>query len=315
MEFAVSVRIGLGIATFPFASVKNFWRWIDLCEESGIDSFWQTDRIASPQPFLESMSMMAAVAGATKRLKFGMNVVVVPFRDPMLLAKECATIDFISEGRLLPAFGVGAQIAPEWRAQQRSTKGRGRQADEALKLMKRFWTEETVTHDGEFYQYRDAAVAPKPAQDPVPLWIGGSSKAAIRRTAEIGTGWLAGLQTPEQVAPVVSAIQAQSAAVGRPLDPDHYGAGFAYRFGSWDDPIVDRAANALRRRAMIDVDPQEYYAVGGASDVLARIDAYERAGVSKFVLSTLASGDDEIFSQTQQLIDEVLPVVHAATPA
>ena len=163
--------------------------------------------------------MMAAVAGATKRLKFGMNVVVVPFRDPMLLAKECATIDFISEGRLLPAFGVGAQIAPEWRAQQRSTKGRGRQADEALKLMKRFWTEETVTHDGEFYQYRDAAVAPKPAQDPVPLWIGGSSKAAIRRTAEIGTGWLAGLQTPEQVAPVVSAIQAQSAAVGRPLAP------------------------------------------------------------------------------------------------
>lgn len=315
MEFAVSVRIGLGIATFPFASVKNFWRWIDLCEESGIDSFWQTDRIASPQPFLESMSMMAAVAGATKRLKFGMNVVVVPFRDPMLLAKECATIDFISEGRLLPAFGVGAQIAPEWRAQQRSTKGRGLQADEALRLMKRFWTEETVTHDGEFYQYRDAAVAPKPAQDPVPLWIGGSSKAAIRRTAEIGTGWLAGLQTPEQVAPVVSAIQAQSAAAGRPLDPDHYGAGFAYRFGSWDDPIVDRAANALRRRAMIDVDPREYYAVGGASDVLARIEAYERAGVSKFVLSTLASGDDEIFSQTQQLIDEVLPVVHAATSA
>ena len=315
MEFAVSVRIGLGIATFPFASVKNFWRWIDLCEESGIDSFWQTDRIASPQPFLESMSMMAAVAGATKRLKFGMNVVVVPFRDPMLLAKECATIDFISEGRLLPAFGVGAQIAPEWRAQQRSTKGRGRQADEALLLLQRFWAEATVTHDGEFYQYRDAAVAPKPVQDPVPLWIGGSSKAAIRRTAEIGTGWLAGLQTPQQVAPVVSAIQAQSTAAGRPLDPDHYGAGFAYRFGSWDDPIVDRAANALRRRAMIDVDPQEYYAVGGASDVLARIHAYERVGVSKFVLSTLASGDDEIFSQTQQVIDEVLPVVHAATPA
>ena len=177
----MSVRIGLGIATFPFTSVKNFWRWIDLCEESGIDSFWQTDRIASPQPFLESMAMMAAVAGATKRLKFGMNVVVLPFRDPMLLAKECATIDFISEGRLLAAFGVGANVAPEWRAMDRSPKGRGRQADEALRLMQRFWTEETVSHEGEFYHYVDAAVAPKPAQNPLPLWIGGSSKAAIRR--------------------------------------------------------------------------------------------------------------------------------------
>lgn len=306
----MSVRIGLGIATFPFASVKNFWRWIDLCEENGIDSFWQTDRIASPQPFLESMAMVAAVAGATKRLKFGMNVVVLPFRDPMLLAKECATIDFLSEGRLLAAFGVGADIAPEWRAMGISTKGRGRRTDEALQLLQRFWTEESVTHEGEFYQYTEAAVAPKPTQDPLPLWIGGSSKAAIRRTATLGTGWLAGLQTPQQVAPVVAAIKEQSAAAGRPLDDDHYGAGFAYRFGSWDDPIVERAAGALRRRLQVDFDPSQYYAVGGSAEIIARAEDYKRAGVSKFVLSTLADNDDELISQTQQLIDEVVPVVH-----
>ena len=306
----MSVRIGLGIATFPFANVKNFWRWINLCEANGIDSFWQTDRIASPQPFMESMAMMAAVAGATKRLKFGMNVVVLPFRDPMLLAKECATIDFISEGRLLAAFGVGADIAPEWRAMDKPSKGRGRQADEALRLLQRFWTEESVTHEGEFYHYVDASVAPKPAQDPLPVWIGGSSKAAIRRTARLGTGWLAGLQTPKQVAPVVSAIKEQSAAAGRPLDDDHYGAGFAYRFGSWDDPIVDRAAGALRRRLQVEFEPSEYYAVGGTEDVIARVEDYKRAGVSKFVLSTLADNDDDLLGQTQQLIDEVLPVVH-----
>ncbi len=306
----MSVRIGLGIATFPFASVKNFWRWIDLCEDSGIDSFWQTDRIASPQPFLESMAMMAAVAGATKRLKFGMNVVVLPFRDPMLLAKECATIDFISEGRLLAAFGVGADIAPEWQAMGISTKGRGRRTDEALQLLQRFWTEKSVTHDGEFYQYTGAEVAPKPTQDPLPLWIGGSSKAAIRRTATLGTGWLAGLQTPKQVAPVVAAIREQSTAVGRPLDDDHYGAGFAYRFGSWDDSIVDRAAESLRRRLSMEFDPSKYYAVGGSAEVIARVEDYKRAGVSKFVLSTLADNDGDLISQTQQLIDEVVPVVH-----
>ena len=306
----MSVRIGLGIATFPFASVKNFWRWIELCEENGIDSFWQTDRIVSPQPFMESMAMMAAVAGATKRLKFGMNVVVLPFRDPMLLAKECATIDFLSEGRLLAAFGVGADIAPEWRAMGISTKGRGRRTDEALQLLQRFWTEESVTHEGEFYHYTDAAVAPKPTQDPLPLWIGGSSKAAIRRTATLGTGWLAGLQTPQQVAPVVAAIKEQSAAAGRPLDDDHYGAGFAYRFGSWDDPIVERAASALRRRLQVEFDPSQYYAVGGSAEIIARAEDYKRAGVSKFVLSTLADNDDDLISQTQRLIDEVVPVVH-----
>ena len=306
----MSVRIGLGIATFPFASVKNFWRWIELCEENGIDSFWQTDRIVSPQPFMESMAMMAAVAGATKRLKFGMNVVVLPFRDPMLLAKECATIDFLSEGRLLAAFGVGADIAPEWRAMGISTKGRGRRTDEALQLLQRFWTEESVTHEGEFYHYTDAAVAPKPTQDPLPLWIGGSSKAAIRRTATLGTGWLAGLQTPQQVAPVVAAIKEQSAAAGRPLDDDHYGAGFAYRFGSWDDPIVERAASALRRRLQAEFDPSQYYAVGGSAEIIARAEDYKRAGVSKFVLSTLADNDDDLISQTQRLIDEVVPVVH-----
>ncbi len=306
----MSVRIGLGIATFPFASVKNFWRWIELCEENGIDSFWQTDRIVSPQPFMESMAMMAAVAGATKRLKFGMNVVVLPFRDPMLLAKECATIDFLSEGRLLAAFGVGADIAPEWRAMGISTKGRGRRTDEALQLLQRFWTEESVTHEGEFYHYTDAAVAPKPTQDPLPLWIGGSSKAAIRRTATLGTGWLAGLQTPQQVAPVVAAIKEQSAAAGRPLDDDHYGAGFAYRFGSWDDPIVERAASALRRRLQVEFEPSQYYAVGGSAEIIARAEDYKRAGVSKFVLSTLADNDDDLISQTQRLIDEVVPVVH-----
>ena len=107
----LKVRLGLGLANFSLEGPKSFWRWIRLCEESGIDSFWQTDRLVSRDPFLESMSAMAAVAGATERLKFGMNVTVVTFRDPLVLAKQCATIDFLSGGRLLPAFGVGPAVA------------------------------------------------------------------------------------------------------------------------------------------------------------------------------------------------------------
>jgi hypothetical protein len=100
-------RIGLGLANFPFSDARAFWRWVERCEDSTVDSIWQTDRLVSPVAQLESMTTMAALAGATRRLKFGMNVTVVAFRDPLVLARECATIDFLSNGRLLPAFGVG----------------------------------------------------------------------------------------------------------------------------------------------------------------------------------------------------------------
>src|SRR5689334_11216793 len=108
----MKVRVGLGLANFPFSDARAFWRWIERCEDSTVDSIWQSDRLISSSPQLETMSTMAALAGATRRLKFGMNVAVVTFRDPLVLAKECATIDYLSGGRLLPGFGVGPAIAP-----------------------------------------------------------------------------------------------------------------------------------------------------------------------------------------------------------
>src|SRR5258705_13052121 len=202
-------RIGLGLANFPFSDARAFWRWIARCEESPIDSIWQTDRLVTPVPQLESMTTMAALAGATRRLKFGMNVTVVAYRDPLVLARECATIDYLSNGRLLPAFGVGPDIAPEWQAAGRSPKGRGKQSDEGLTIMARLWSGERVTFEGEHCRYRDAQIAPLPVQQPLPLWIGGRSAAAIKRTARLGTGWLGGVESPEQVAPVVAAIKTE----------------------------------------------------------------------------------------------------------
>jgi probable F420-dependent oxidoreductase len=307
---SLKVRLGLGLANFSLGGPKSFWSWIRLCEESGIDSFWQTDRLVSREPFLESISAMAAVAGATERLKFGMNVTVVTFRDPLVLAKQCATIDFLSGGRLLPAFGVGPAVAPEFAATQWSSTSRGARADEALEVMTRLWTEEQVTFRGKFFSYTDASIAPRPAQKNMPLWIGGSSPAAIRRTARIGTGWLAGIQTPAQVAPVVAEIAKAAHLLGRSIDPDHFGAGFAFRFGSWDDSVVDRSARGLARFAP-QLDPREYFAVGDAKAILDRIGQFKAAGVSKFVLRPLADDDQDFMDQTRRLIDEVLPLAHA----
>lgn len=306
----MSLRIGLGVASFPFSSAQAFWRWVDLCEESDVDSIWCSDRLVTPQPFLEPMSAMAALAGRTQRLKFGMNAVVLPFRDPLVLAKECATIDYLSDGRLLPVFGVGADTAPEWKATGRQPEGRGAWSDEALEVMARLWSEPSVSYEGKHVTYQEVSISPRPVQQPLPLWIGGSSPAAIRRTARIGTGWLAGIQTPGQVGPIVRAIKQEAAKAGRSIDEDHYGAGFAFRFGAWEDPVVERTAGAYSRIAA-GFNLREAAAVGSPRDIVARVQDYAEAGVSKFVLRPMAEGDAEIMSQTQRLIDEVLPLVHS----
>ena len=127
----MTVAIGLGLAEFPFADAAGYWRWVDLCEAGGVDSLWQTDRLISRAPMLECMVAMAALAGRTLRIKFGMNVVSLAFRDPVLLAKQCATIDVLSAGRLLPAFGIGSPLAPEWAALDLDMRTRGRKTDEA----------------------------------------------------------------------------------------------------------------------------------------------------------------------------------------
>ncbi len=304
MVSVVKVRLGLGVATNPFSSARAFFRFVDLCEQSAVDSLWQTDRLASKQPFLEAMSAMAALAGATERLKFGMNAVVVSLRDPLLLAKQCATIDYLSDGRLLPVFGVGGEKAPEWEATGRSPKARGSRADEALTIMQRLWSEESVTFEGDHYTYREASIAPRPVQQPLPCWIGGSSRAAIRRTARLGTGWLAGIQTPDQVAPVIEAIRQQSREAGRPIPEDHYGASFPFRFGTPDDPLVERFAMTRNARP-------GYAAAGDSKAILNRIDEYRAAGVSKFVLIPVSTGDNDLMEQTRRLIGEVLPTAQA----
>src|SRR5690606_40978285 len=98
----MSVRIGLSIPPFMTQGAAEFWRYVDYCEEAGVDSLWHYDRLISPEGSLEAIAVMAALAGRTRRLKFGMNALSVTFRDPLVLAKECATIDFLSGGRLLP---------------------------------------------------------------------------------------------------------------------------------------------------------------------------------------------------------------------
>ncbi|MCC6719388.1 MAG: TIGR03619 family F420-dependent LLM class oxidoreductase [Acetobacteraceae bacterium] len=305
MTAPLKVAIGLGLTEFPFADATEFWRWVDLCEHGGIDSLWQTDRIVSATPILECLATMAALAGRTRRLKFGVNVVSLAMRDPVLLAKQCATIDMLSEGRLLPGFGIGSPRAPEWDSLHLDTTTRGRVTDEALEILALLWTGQPVTYAGRHFKLTNAQIAPKPTQPNLPIWIGGASEAAIRRTARYGTGWQAGAETPEQLAQIVAAIRAATAAAGRTIDEDHYGAAFPFRFGTPDDPGIARAKAAYAKRT--GANPDQYFAIGTAETILARIAAYIEAGAQKFILRPIGHDGAEIARQTRLLIDHVLP--------
>jgi len=294
------VRAGVGLAAFPFDAPRDLFAFAERCERLGVDSLWQTDRLLGAEPQLEALATMAALAGATSRIKFGMNAVVASLRDPLVLAKQCATIDFLSNGRLLPVFGVGVEADPVWKATGREPKQRGRRADEALEIAQRLWRGEEVHFAGRCFRYAGARIAPLPVQQPLPCWIGGSSPAAIRRTARLGTGWLAGLQPPDEVRRVIAAIQAELAQSGRTIDSDHYGATLPCRIGEPDAALAERFARAGAQLA-----------VGSPAAIVARARAYLAAGATKLVLIPLARGTAALTDQAERLAGEVIAPLEA----
>jgi probable F420-dependent oxidoreductase len=302
-------KIGVGFGSFPFESIKTFRRWLDGCEDGGIDSIWQSDRILSKQPYHEPLTLLSVVAGATERLKIGMNAVVLGFRDPVNFARQCASLDVLSEGRLLPVVGVGRGDSPEWTNTGRSSKGRGARANEALEIITRLWCEESVTFEGEHYQVRDATITPRPIQNPLPIWIGGSSPAAIRRTVRYGTGWLAPLQGPEEAGKTVEAIKTEARLQGREIPNDHYGASILFRLDAGKAGKADTVESDFGKGQPAAVRERlaKMTVVGDGDAFLERVAQYNAVGVDKFVAIPLARNEGELLEQTQLLDREVIP--------
>ena len=305
----MTVGAGIGIANFTFDDGKGFWDWVNLCDNGGIDSIWQSDRIIEKAPNLEVMSVMAALAGGSKKLKFGMNVASMGLRDPVLTAKACATIDVLSGGRLLPAFGVGSALSRDFIATGRDTKGRGKRTEESLQIMSALWREDSVNFEGEYYQLIDATISPKPVQSPMPLWVGGSAPQAIARTARWGTGWQAGIESAAEIKPVIEAIKINTGELGRKIDDDHFGAGFGFRFGKQSDPMVQKYNEVLEKR--LGKDPAAYSAVGGVDEMMAMVEDFHASGAHKFILRPIASGTADMIEQTQMLVEQLLPAINA----
>ena len=281
----MKVRIGLAIGQWPIkdAQAGAILDLVDSLEALEVDSLWMSDRLVSSQLILEPITFLSHIAGRLRKMKLGTSTLVLPTRNPIVLAKELATLDFLSHGRLFPAIGLGGDESKDLQAIGVNKKERAGRTDEMIVLMRRLWSEENVTFKGRFFSVQDTTIMPRPWQkNGLPIWIGGRSQAALRRTGRLGDGWLVSSVSPEEVQSGIETIRAHAAEAGRHVPEDHYGVLIPFYFADSAEIALEIAGPSIRPRA--DLPIGAFTAFGNPAQVRAKIEAYIAAGVTKFVL-------------------------------
>lgn len=296
----MKIRVGYGLGTRSTTNDhERYAQLVDTLEALRFDSLWLSEKITDECP--DPIVAMAFAAARTTRLKFGTSVLVLPGRNPMLLAKELATVDRLSNGRLLPAFGLGQVDPAEQQAFGVERSERAGRFDEALGLLRRFWTEDTVDHDGRFFHYDGASVRPRPVQQPVEIWFGGIAPSELKRTGRLGDGWLPSFCTPADVAAGRSVIEQVAAEHDREIEDEHYGALIPYGV----DGIPDVVAAFLAKRRP-DVDPADVVAPD-LSSLRSHLERFVEVGASKFVIVPFVE-PDRWDDHLAEVADLVLPI-------
>lgn len=306
----------------PLAKPDVVLRLATRADALGYDSVFVTDHVVLPasmarsvypysttgqlaggpaQDYLEPLAMLGCLAHATKRIRLGTSVLIIPYRNPLVTAKTLATIDQLSRGRVVLGAGVGwlreefeALAAPPFAE-------RGAVTDEYLALMRRAWTADPVSFEGRYYAIRDVHVLPKPAQrGGIPVWIGGHTDAALKRAGTLGDGWHPiGLRPPAL------------------LLPDEYAAK-AKQVHAW----AQRAGRSPRSvtltfRCPMDVRSKRAKAAAGdrplfqgtADEVLGDLRTYQAIGVSHFVFDPVAPELGRVLTNMERFADEVRPKI------
>jgi len=302
----VKVRIGIGTGT-SVMSGDELGQLVDDLESHGFDSLWWSDVLTVPGD--DPLAAMAYAAGHAPRLKIG-STMVLPGRNPVRLAKQLATLDRLSGGRLLVTFVLGLRRAAELDAMGVGAGDRGRQLDELLPLLRRLWTEDSVDHEGETWKLHAVTVEPKPKQQPFDIWLGGSVPGALRRAGLLGDGWLPALCTPQEAAAGRRVIEEVAAAAGRRIDPEHFGVSIGYTRGDPPEQLVARVAarHAIATGAEAGSDPADVAdLVPNGTEGLRRLIAkFLDVGFSKFVLRPVippASFGDELTQLAEGVLD------------
>lgn len=271
------MKVRIGIGTVPH---DDLGAYVDACEAAGVDSIWLPD-FASAED-VDPLIGLAYAAGRTRRLKLGTGVLVLPGRNPMLVAAQLASLAALAPKRILPTFGVRAAGRRDRALYPVPDGERAAVFDEALVVLRRLLSEPSVTHHGRFFHLDDATVGPLPPR-PLDLWLGGRAPAGMRRIGRLADGWLGSFVTPAEAEQCRLGIERAAAEAGREIEADHYGTNITVLLpGPGRDAALARTTQRLRRQRP-DLDPALVVADGWAG-ARAQVRAFVEVGLTKFVV-------------------------------
>jgi probable F420-dependent oxidoreductase len=271
----MKIRIGVGLGAAGASDPDAFAGIVQHMERRGFDSLWLSEVLTGQ--VVDPLAGLSFAAGLTTKLKLGTTMTVTG-RNPIRMAKELATIDRFSGGRLLLVFVPGLTDRFEDQALGVPVAQRGAWIEEVLPLVRRLWSEDAVSHAGARFCYEGLSLQPKPLQQPLEVWLGGNARSALLRAGRLADGWLPALCTPQEAAAGREAIQAAATEADRQVDPEHFGISLAY---AREAIPASQVARIAKRRPGL--DPTTVMPVGmqGLRDMLER---YVDVGFSKFVL-------------------------------
>ena len=283
---------------------------VRFAEDNGFDSLWVGDHIAFAVPIMDSLTQLACAAALTDRLMLGTAVYLLPLRHPTPVAKQIATLDTLSEGKLIFGVGIGGEFPGEFDACGVSVQERGSRLGESMIILKKLWTGDLVEHQGKHFQFSEVRMRPRPYQSGgPPIWCGGRQEAALRRAGRLADGYISYVITPDMFASALTTIEVGADAAGRKLEKFGTGHLLFARIGDQYEEALSIAAEHLSQRYAMDFTAatRRYAAVGRPQDVADRINEFRRAGVRHFVLDMVGPNEDRM-EQLQRFVTEVKPL-------
>ncbi len=312
------MQFGLGLpSSGEAASGLNLIRFAQRADELGFESLWCGDHILLPTAgtnqyhytedgsfprdasvgFLETLTVLSYVASVTQRIRLGSTVIILPYRNPVVQAKMFASLDVLTGGRVICGVGVG------WLEKEFDSLGvpytdRGPMSDEFLQMFQVLWTEAHPEFKGKYYQFDGMQFYPKPIQNPLPIWVGGHSRRAIRRTIAYGHAWHPTRQTPDFVAHHLPYLRQESERAGR--DPNSITISLKRSLHITDvsanDTAAFRSGNAL---------------VGTTQDIIDDAKRCQDMGIHQLTYDFRTDDIDAQIAIMERLVERVIPAVHA----
>ena len=277
-------------------------------EDLGASSLWVGGHVASANPSPEAMVWLARLIEQSERAIVGTAVLLLPLYPPGIVAKQLADLDRASKGRLRVGIGVGGEYQSDFDACEVPIAERGSRTDEAIELLRKFWTAEPVTHSGRHHRYDNVRIHPPPLQDGgPPIIVTGRKPVAMRRAARLGNGWMPYLYSPERYARSVAAIRDEAERAGRDLTTFGW---YVYVFVSLDDDTqaARRAAAAFlggTYKSDFDAMLDRVACAGNVEQVTDRLAEFVAAGAQHFVLVPCAHPRET----AHRLLSEVIPTL------